>query len=790
MTPPARARGKAARPPAPPSAAVGILVLGMHRSGTSAIARVLNLLGADLGSRLLPAVPDVNDAGFWEHADAVAIDEKLLLWHARPWHAVQPPPALGEHLARQARRDIAVLIGRDFAASPLWAIKDPRMSLLAPVWIDALAETGVSARVVVAVRHPDEVAASLHRRDGLTRAHANLLWGLHFVEAVRASEGVPRALCDYAALLADWRGAVGRIGAALDVRWPIEPAEAATAIDAFLQPDQRRHRAGDASVESADPLQASVLALHAAAVAVAAGEAGWEVLEGPIARFERARVDTASLVQELLEHVWAHADRARAAELQLARVQAAGPAAVPRATSTGARLVSSERRNGWDRRAMAAPAAEGEATPLQSRLEMAHQAIAALEQVVEQQNDALGSSGEARRQLEAALAEVQAHAAALEAARDELHRLHEVGQARLAEKDDRLAAAVANGHRLEAALADLHAHACALEAAREDLRRGQDVALARLAEKDERLALALDDRQRLEASLAELHTHANALEAAREEARRGLEVAQARLAERQERLAVALDDRQRLDASLAELHAHASALEAAREDARRGLEVAQARLAEKDERLAAALGHQQRLEASLAEVHAHAAALDAARAELGRQLEAAQAEARSLQRVAEEKEARLVQAGDAQRRQDAALAGLGAHAQALEGAREALRAEVEALRREADAAAHRNDAALAQWQAHAQALEAARGELRARVETLERELAVAGALAPRLQQRVDETDARLASAEARYEAASRALAALEHDLAVLRNSRSWRMTAPLRAMLAWLRPRA
>ena len=49
-----------------------ILVLGMHRSGTSAVTRCLNLLGAEIGSKLLPPAED-NRSGFWEHADVVSI---------------------------------------------------------------------------------------------------------------------------------------------------------------------------------------------------------------------------------------------------------------------------------------------------------------------------------------------------------------------------------------------------------------------------------------------------------------------------------------------------------------------------------------------------------------------------------------------------------------------------------------------------------------------------------------------------------------------------------------------
>ncbi|HID44873.1 MAG TPA: hypothetical protein EYP34_03850, partial [Chromatiaceae bacterium] len=69
-----------------------ILVLGMHRSGTSVLTRVLNLLGADVGENLLQAQPDINARGFWEHEDLIAINEALLSVLERNWYDFRPLP--------------------------------------------------------------------------------------------------------------------------------------------------------------------------------------------------------------------------------------------------------------------------------------------------------------------------------------------------------------------------------------------------------------------------------------------------------------------------------------------------------------------------------------------------------------------------------------------------------------------------------------------------------------------------------------------------------------------------
>ena len=72
-----------------------IIVLGMHRTGTSALTRVLNLLGAELGSDLLAAQPD-NETGIWEHRPIMEIHERILGALDSDWHDVRPLPVVGQ----------------------------------------------------------------------------------------------------------------------------------------------------------------------------------------------------------------------------------------------------------------------------------------------------------------------------------------------------------------------------------------------------------------------------------------------------------------------------------------------------------------------------------------------------------------------------------------------------------------------------------------------------------------------------------------------------------------------
>lgn len=158
-------------PNAEPSNA--LIITGMHRSGTSMTTRLLNLCGLHLGDRerLLRARPD-NPAGFWENLDFVTLDDRILTslgagWDLPPTESVDP--ARLEAFAPAARRCIE---SASAGATDLWGWKDPRCSLLLPFWTAHLA----TPRVVVCLRHPLEVAASLSKRNGFSRQLGLKLW--------------------------------------------------------------------------------------------------------------------------------------------------------------------------------------------------------------------------------------------------------------------------------------------------------------------------------------------------------------------------------------------------------------------------------------------------------------------------------------------------------------------------------------------------------------------------------------------------------------------------------------
>jgi GT2 family glycosyltransferase len=234
--------------PAPLAGTTAVVVLGMHRSGTSALAGMLSRLGVAFGPRLMPASRD-NPRGYWEHADVVALHHRLMAEFGYGWDDIRPlPDGFGDSAAAcSAARELAAILPRDFAGAGLWGVKDPRLCRLVPLWLPLLAELAATPRFVLALRHPLDVAASLAARDDLAVERGLLLWLRHVLEAEQATRGHRRVLVHYEDLVAagGWRPIAAQIATALAIAWPESGPAIAATVDDYLSADLRHQRAGD-----------------------------------------------------------------------------------------------------------------------------------------------------------------------------------------------------------------------------------------------------------------------------------------------------------------------------------------------------------------------------------------------------------------------------------------------------------------------------------------------------------------------------------------------------------------
>jgi len=211
-----------------------IAVIGMHRSGTSLVARLINAMGAYAGEEHEMPPPDVfNPTGYWERRDVWALDEDILAALDATWS--EPTGADLSKLSDEARRafvDRARSIVRALDTHGTWMIKDPRLGILFPIWREAFDDS----ICVLVWREPAAVARSLAQRDDLPIAIALALWEEYTRAMLASTIGLTRTLVSYDDLIADPIVTTATLNRTLDLELPVTP---------IIDPSLDRHRGDD-----------------------------------------------------------------------------------------------------------------------------------------------------------------------------------------------------------------------------------------------------------------------------------------------------------------------------------------------------------------------------------------------------------------------------------------------------------------------------------------------------------------------------------------------------------------
>ena len=291
--------------------ATAVLVVGMHRSGTSALAGVLGKLGVPLGDHLLAAGND-NPRGYWEHQDVVLVHERLLQRLGSRWDDLRALPRhwLESDAAREAAVAIGDIVDRDFSAAPLWAIKDPRLCRVLPLWRDVLQQRHIRPVVLFMVRQPGEVSASIAARNHWQPLVGTLLWLRYMVEAVAASAMLAREVVLYDTLLADPISAVATALARFGVDVGADVSEQQRGSIARFVDLAERHHTSLGAQDVSSGIAAIAGQFYEVLVSIAQGRAGWDAADRIVSAFHRqwerdgAGIDAVADMAAQIEQDW------------------------------------------------------------------------------------------------------------------------------------------------------------------------------------------------------------------------------------------------------------------------------------------------------------------------------------------------------------------------------------------------------------------------------------------------------------------------------------------------------
>ncbi len=267
-----------------------IVVLGMHRSGTSVLARAIQSLGADLGVNLMPPVEGNNPRGFFEDLEIQAVSDKVLRRLGRRWNSVGPypkEPQLSEDIADLSDAAVRIVEGK-LASDRVFCFKNPRTAVLLPFWSQVFDRLGLTPRYVVSVRNPADVVESLRSRDGMSDSEGLFMWLTHYMNICRGTSPDTRMFVSFDSMIEGPGEVLDRLAAFVGrSKLALREKERNQFLQEFLDKDLRHH-SHENPLDAGIPGPHVILSLYELLGSLASGELSdgneefrtrWKVIE-------------------------------------------------------------------------------------------------------------------------------------------------------------------------------------------------------------------------------------------------------------------------------------------------------------------------------------------------------------------------------------------------------------------------------------------------------------------------------------------------------------------------------
>jgi hypothetical protein len=236
-----------------------VVVLGMHRAGTSALARGLKALGVELGDRMMAPSATENPTGYWEDLDIYELNVSMMKALGRDWHSLRITTSNDVEFLRRSGYMLRAseLLRSKTQHTRTFGFKDPRLAVLLPFWKEVFAARLAEVAYVIAVRNPLSVTRSLATRNAMASEKSYYLWLEHMLASLELHAGSRHVLMDYDCLMAAPREQLQRVADALGME--IDQAEVAQYESEFLDSSLRHTEYTVADLEL-DPACPSLVA--------------------------------------------------------------------------------------------------------------------------------------------------------------------------------------------------------------------------------------------------------------------------------------------------------------------------------------------------------------------------------------------------------------------------------------------------------------------------------------------------------------------------------------------------
>ena len=218
-----------------------VMVLGMHRSGTSLCAHILGALGVDMADDV--GTNGGNARGGWERREIVEFHDRILSRFNRDYlgrfHDFPLPVAwwADPHVAAIRREMLGFLERR--MGEEYFGFKDPRTVRLMPVWHQIINELKLAPKIVLCLRNPAQVARSLNARDGLDPEIGEYRWLVHMMDFFRYTNNLDFCTVEYEEWFNNPATNIEKLQKFLDVSWQQSEADLGLVLSGIIDPGAR-----------------------------------------------------------------------------------------------------------------------------------------------------------------------------------------------------------------------------------------------------------------------------------------------------------------------------------------------------------------------------------------------------------------------------------------------------------------------------------------------------------------------------------------------------------------------